>query len=268
MFCEDESEDEGAELGEDFGETEDEEERTKAAVNEKEGKEKAVSVIDQTGTDTSRYIPGITAEETERRTFRLHKSFACWRSPYFDRAFNNPSFIEAATQRVVVQADPEIMAFLIEWIYIQDLEISAPNVRQCAQLWIMADRFLMPALQNAAMTRFKQLVVGNTKDDSRESLDLDVKLIAHIWNRTCELSQLRRVLVAMWPLIGNQNRKNFEEDLKENGNLLPQELLLQIATELILSNGRVDIAEYWQDTMNGDEGLFLVREKPRSPGCK
>ncbi|TGO11914.1 hypothetical protein BTUL_0098g00170 [Botrytis tulipae] len=125
--------------------------------------------------------------------FNLHKSFFTHLSPYFDAVFNS-SFAESATQTLhFAESNREIFAMLIDWVYKKQLNTLAAfelddrknlhigiglstlqgsdldkyisksqktafeHTTKLIDLWFLADKVLMPELQNAAIQAIELL---------------------------------------------------------------------------------------------------------------
>lgn len=154
----------------------------------------------------------------------------------------------------MIQADPAIMALLIEWIYVQDLSGADLDARQLIRLWILADRLLMPALQNEVI---EYLVVqirhhadkqARTPWESRiEETLADAEILAYVWTHTPEKSALRALLIETWPVIGNAR------DLERNSDRLPREMLLDFAISVVkgrswdLDKSVADMRSLWHN---------------------
>ena len=87
--------------------------------------------------------------------FCIHKKFICYHSPFFAAAFNGP-FIEGETQTMKLDdVDAKLFGIFTNWLYTQDLMNGDGNylsdIADLAKLWILAQRFLMPRMQNQVM---------------------------------------------------------------------------------------------------------------------
>jgi hypothetical protein len=98
-----------------------------------------------------------SADEKTVEKFTVHKAFLCEQSPFFNAAFNG-NFKEAHTQSMTIEdADSEAVKLVIGWIYTKEIGEKrlgvkgVPNIVLLAKVWTLAQRFLMPALQNEAM---------------------------------------------------------------------------------------------------------------------
>ena len=78
----------------------------------------------------------------------------------FDAAFNG-RFIEGETQKMELDdVEPEIFGLLVHWLYTKGFNIDLEDFDSpfkiwviLAKLWILAERFALPALQNDVMHR-------------------------------------------------------------------------------------------------------------------
>ncbi|PVH71818.1 hypothetical protein DL98DRAFT_89832 [Cadophora sp. DSE1049] len=93
-------------------------------------------------------------DETHHQSFPIHKNHICHYSSFFDAAFNG-NFAEARSQEVdLYEVKPETFGIFVNWIYTQDVvseDGEVPNVHGLIHLWLLADRILVPSLQNQAI---------------------------------------------------------------------------------------------------------------------
>ncbi|ESZ92441.1 hypothetical protein SBOR_7158 [Sclerotinia borealis F-4128] len=138
------------------------------------------------------YIKGESGE-IEGPPFNLHKAFFTHLSPYFDAVFNS-GFAESSTQTLhFAESNREIFALLVQWVYAKDLktiatfeledrknlpagvglstlqsdqlnvyvkksqELAFEHTTKLIDLWFLADKVLMPTLQNAAILAIESL---------------------------------------------------------------------------------------------------------------
>lgn len=97
------------------------------------------------------------AVESNNQTFIIHKEYICFYSPFFDAAFNG-KFKEAESQSMPLEdVDPAVFGLLVHWVYHQKFDLPrvegkegkfSADYEKLAELWILAQRTLMPALQN------------------------------------------------------------------------------------------------------------------------
>jgi hypothetical protein len=86
--------------------------------------------------------------------YRIHQNYICHYSPYFKAAFTG-SFAEAETQELQLEdVEGEVFGIFANWLYTQTIEnedAKVPSADQLIQLWVLADRLLVPTLQNQAL---------------------------------------------------------------------------------------------------------------------
>ena len=92
------------------------------------------------------YIVEVDGTTTD---FKVYKDFLVHNSRFFDAAFNG-NFAESVTQAMTLHdTDAKVFGLLVSYIYVGELDnggiITADNL---LRLWILADRVLMPKLQN------------------------------------------------------------------------------------------------------------------------
>ncbi|KAE8446893.1 hypothetical protein EG329_011524 [Mollisiaceae sp. DMI_Dod_QoI] len=161
--------------------------------------------------DLVKLFPGT---KPDAKPFTIHKDFACHYSPVFNAAFNS-KFLEGQTQEYRLECDginENVVRLLVHWIYTQRLEllqIQTENAvestekaeadmeffitkNEClVKLWVLADKLLMPALQNA--------IIGALEASRREkSTTVSAKLIGYVCENTGRDSPLRRYMVAQY----------------------------------------------------------------------
>jgi hypothetical protein len=102
-------------------------------------------------------------------TFVIHKSLLCFHSPYFEKAFTR-DWKESTTKAIdVVETSHEAFGLLAHWIYHQEIPFDLKELMEkerdqdrfndlprkhydtLVDLWILGDRFFMPAVQNLAI---------------------------------------------------------------------------------------------------------------------
>lgn len=101
------------------------------------------------------------------KKFVLHKSFACFHSPVLHQAFSGPS-LESQTQIYTIDDFdfPDAFGAIMDWMYterssgfLDAMEMAEVEAEGGARLlpnylyiiWVLADRLLMPKLQNRIM---------------------------------------------------------------------------------------------------------------------
>jgi len=145
----------------------------------------------------------------EEHKFTVHKSFACYYCEVFNRAFNS-NFEEARTQTYRIK-DTTVRAFelLVDWIYSQDIGdchfeavIDGKEVfwnpgevmARLAELWVLADKLLLPNLQNIAIDHLNDVF---TEEGA-------CMILPYVYENTAEDSLLRRFLIEAVALNGHK----------------------------------------------------------------
>ena len=89
--------------------------------------------------------------ECEVESFYVHKNFITHYSPYFNAAFNG-SFAEGQTQKMSLEdTEPHVFGTFVNWLYSQEIENvdgEVPEDSTLINLWLLADKCLVPKLQN------------------------------------------------------------------------------------------------------------------------
>jgi hypothetical protein len=131
-----------------------------------------------------------------------------------------------------LDVDPKIFALLINWVYYQSVtrqhgqELS---IEDYFYLWIMADRFLVPRLQNAVVKGFWYR--------HRPHRDIQNECVQYVYRNTREGSPLRRLLLQCF-MIGDSFR--LMPGYLEN---YPHEMLLEmhaIVVKMVPENIKVE----------------------------
>lgn len=97
------------------------------------------------------------AFSSEDQIFSVHKGYICLASPVFAAAFNG-KFLEGESQSMRLDdVDPAVFGLLVHWTYYQKFDMpiaegqegkSTADYEKLAELWILGQRMIMPALQN------------------------------------------------------------------------------------------------------------------------
>lgn len=137
-------------------------------------------------------------QNKEAKSFLIHKDFACHYSPVLKAALNS-NFIEGQTQSYRMEEDNhEAVHLLIHWFYTQVLDTQQPKERLTGkpkdnedlaliQLWILADKLLIPELQN--------LVTGRIDSIRRITQAIPTGCLQSVYKDTSAGSPLRRWFV-------------------------------------------------------------------------
>lgn len=153
------------------------------------------------------------------KEFQIHKSFLCFYSPYFKAALNSP-FTEGKNQAVDLdEMCPVAFSMFINWVYTQRIERSDKldiTMNNCIELWILAERLLIPKLQNEVM-----LLIATDKFYYLSTFCYGENNLFHrIYENTTEDILLRRCIVARFTARDDRNF-TVQDDL-------PQEMLLDM----------------------------------------
>jgi hypothetical protein len=98
-------------------------------------------------------LTALVITDTKAPKFSIHKNIICHYSPYFSAAFNG-NFVEGKTQRMTLDVDEKAFGVLVNWFYNQVVtsEVGArPPLVTLAKVWMMAEEFLIPELQDQVM---------------------------------------------------------------------------------------------------------------------
>jgi len=92
--------------------------------------------------------------KSDATKFTVHKAFLTYESPFFEAAFNG-KFKEGKTQVIELEdVYPDEFNLLVTWVYERQVALKIGNSADllvAARLWNLAERCLMPTLQNTAM---------------------------------------------------------------------------------------------------------------------
>lgn len=175
--------------------------------------------------------------EPETEPFIVHKDWACKASPVLAAAFNS-EFLEGQTQeyRLDMSArDGDVVQLLVSWIYTHKLELeplSAAEVQQApkaeqirirsrhssylAKLWVLADKLLMPRLQNEVIECF-------CKSNASTGCCFSIPIVRYIYENTNENSRLRKFLLYQTETIGP-----LSEEVADRCHELPPEFFFDV----------------------------------------
>jgi hypothetical protein len=117
----------------------------------------------------------IISSPPNQQEFKVHKNVACHYSPFFETAFKS-QFIEGQTQSMTLEdVEGEVFGCMVHWFYTQKVETQrvgthADDLPKLVKLWVLAERCIIPRLQNAALEYiyryfsniFNPFPIGNT----------------------------------------------------------------------------------------------------------
>ncbi|KAH7382020.1 hypothetical protein BKA64DRAFT_713263 [Cadophora sp. MPI-SDFR-AT-0126] len=151
--------------------------------------------------------------EDHHQTFPIHKNHICHYSSFFDAAFNG-NFAEAESQEVVLyEVQPPVFGMFVNWLYTQEIVMEdgePPNVHGLVHLWLLADRILVPSLQNQVINLIER--TRQQKGNDR----LPSELFPYIYKYTTAESALRLYLIRVCsaPYLAQiKNTKNYPHQL-------------------------------------------------------
>lgn len=149
------------------------------------------------------------SSSTDHQTFPIHKDHICHYSPFFDAAFNG-NFAESQSHEVeLYEVKPETFGTFVNWLYTQEI-VSAddepPTISSLVHLWLLADRLLVPCLQNQAIDciEYTRQQKGNDR--------LPSELFPLIYDNTTAESALRKYAIQVCSalyLAQIKNTKNY-----------------------------------------------------------
>ncbi|KAH7382021.1 hypothetical protein BKA64DRAFT_218609 [Cadophora sp. MPI-SDFR-AT-0126] len=146
-------------------------------------------------------------------TFQVHKNYLCHYSPYFRAALSGP-FIESEDQSINLdETNPTVFGILVNWLYTQTLvnkSSEQPLSSHLFMLWILADKLLIPRLQNDILSML---------ESARKTKGLPSAVFGYVYENTTEESLLRKYIVSMC-LAKTEAMKDPDH--------YPRELLLEI----------------------------------------
>ncbi|TVY87472.1 hypothetical protein LAWI1_G006420 [Lachnellula willkommii] len=114
-----------------------------------------INVFESPSNDNKEGGEKVNSAEVTKKPFLVHKAILCHYSPFFDAAFNG-GFEEDTTQELdLPDTDPIVFGILVEWAYSQRVMMSTTETRNdlftLMKLWVLADRCLIPRLQNETL---------------------------------------------------------------------------------------------------------------------
>ncbi|KAL3448431.1 hypothetical protein BJX65DRAFT_306870 [Aspergillus insuetus] len=128
--------------------------------------------------------------------FDVHLELLCDSSPYFNDLYKDRT--NSAISDVPISlpdVDPDIFAEAISWMYRGKLsaDLSTRGVAFCFELWVLAEKFDIPALQNSTIGICKVRIDNSTKTSLPST-----QTIEYVYSNTKPASPPRRLLVDVW----------------------------------------------------------------------
>ncbi|CZR54723.1 uncharacterized protein PAC_04607 [Phialocephala subalpina] len=186
-------------------------------------------------------------EDGEEQKFVIHREYVCHYSPVLKAAFNS-NFIEGQTGEYRLDDITHgTFNLLVQWLYHQkvdlahlksgfneknDLAILTEEKLNLFQLWVLADKFSIPGLQNCVVDHIREGANLNDRD-----FLFPVKAYDYVYNNTAPDSPLRRLVVM---LTGAYLDKG---DIKSNADNFPRQMLTDLLLFTVEKAGDIDVGQ-------------------------
>ena len=166
----------------------------------------------------------------EQKTYFVHKALLCHYSEFFQAALNSP-FVEGKSthgvQTVALDEEsPTLFDRVYNWLY-SGTVLSASETRQYSmqpllvELWILADRRAMPALQNDVLDAID-------RNSNVTNKLCEVSLVHSLFNSAPRLSKARLWVVEQFTGVKNMDTL-FDRDLPTSWDFPSKEFLAGVA---------------------------------------
>ncbi|PVH85693.1 hypothetical protein DL98DRAFT_511272 [Cadophora sp. DSE1049] len=185
--------------------------------------------------DPKALVTFIIGPEGHTTEFIVHKEVAYHHSKVFEAAFNS-QLVEGSTQTYrLADTSESAFKFMMQWLYSQKFNLlhhdpshevdTNTEGKDCSQdmylteLWVLGDRFGMPALQNAVLDSMQSIV-----DHHRGYLPLCT--YSYIYDNTTDGSLLRQYVVSSYYKQCNSG------SIRRHRRWIPYEMLVDISDNL------------------------------------
>ena len=178
----------------------------------------------------------VVGPENNQKTFLVHKHLASVYSPFFKAAFESP-MVEGATQSMRLELSVSTFGALVHWLYTQEIEdgfgyttnskdvtVEDLNFIAHANLWKLAERALIPSLQNKVM----DVMLRNGRYTSNENI-LNFVYFLSSGELEAPLGRLAMYLIT-WEYAGQR--------FADMADSLTPEMLLKVSKSLSLEYTR------------------------------
>ncbi|KAH9210161.1 hypothetical protein DL95DRAFT_466063 [Leptodontidium sp. 2 PMI_412] len=122
--------------------------------------------------------PEVNGTDADNHKFIVHKNIVCHHSPFFSAPFNG-QFVEGQTQSMMLDdIDPVIFGSFVHWLYHRKVEAAIDinlSPEMLVKFWVMAERFLLPTLQNQIMDRLFEALGASGSEYSVEAAALAIQ---------------------------------------------------------------------------------------------
>lgn len=187
----------------------------------------------------------------DEEKFMVHREHVCSYSPVLKAAFNS-SFVEGQTQSYRLDdIRPDSFRLFVQWLYTQGFcildeislagaeptsEMALTTTRLCQerdlniiQLWLLADKFLIPRLQNDAMKHFVKIL--ENQNYKHKGIYRSTHWIPYVYaeGRTTLDSPLRHLAVDLCLYSTSSSWSNAHPDH------FPHQMLMELNSQIILS---------------------------------
>lgn len=144
----------------------------------------------------------VTITTADDQEFQVHSNFLCNKSQFFSAAFQG-GFAEAgAASMELLDVDPKIFGLLVHWCYAREIAldhflVDDTNIAlmPLAQLWTLANRFIMPELEKVVMDVLKAIKI--TVNGSGEAEALLAGFIDYAYEPALDRTDLKTFVVDM-----------------------------------------------------------------------
>jgi hypothetical protein len=171
----------------------------------------------------------------DKQEFHVHKDFVVFHSPFFAAAFSDFDKGENATL-CIDNVDSDAFGWVVHWLYFKNvmpqskdagMGLGRDKLTLLARIWNLGGRFIIPGLQNAAMSLIFGILEGEDFEDQigRGYLQ-DLAALAYQLDARLGYKQLKSIAVDMlaW--------KTPASELKKWRGKIPEEMLFDIMLAL------------------------------------
>ncbi len=187
------------------------------------------------------FVSIIVTDTTEFKTFSFHRDLACFWSSFFRGAFTSGLSESITLTDTTIAA----AAVLVRWMYtgnIHDRDGQLPSSVALYDLWLLADKLVIPSLQNATIIAIEDQRMSEKK--------IRTDMAAKVYEKTSAGCPLRKFLV--YQIAFGLTFRGFEEDLVQLHRYpveLQTDLLLALKKEATTSKAAVaDMSIYFVPT--------------------
>jgi hypothetical protein len=212
----------------------------------------------------------ITSTPPNQQEFKLPKNVVSHYSPFFETAFKS-QFIEGQTQSMTLEdVEGEIFGCMVHWFYTQKVETQsvgthADDLPKLVKLWILAERCIVPRLQNAAFGHIYNYlnnifnpfpVFGPVPDALKQVIDV-------IFNSAEQHDILRKLLVDRCAALSSKTLRTLIPHM-------PQDLIVGVTIEVSKDRDagktrrRMNEVEEYQVKIPGENVVQPAIEKEKS----